>query len=124
MVELAPGGRPVGRRPTRHVVGLGVGLAVMGGVLLWASTRYGYHRDELYFLACGRRLAWGYPDQLPLTPFLARVSELVDPHSTLALRLPAVLMMVGVTALSALIARDLGGGPFARVLTALAGGNR
>ena len=122
MVELAPGGRPVGRRPTRHVVGLGVGLAVMVGVLLWASTRYGYHRDELYFLACGRRLAWGYPDQLPLTPFLARVSELVDPHSTLALRLPAVLMMVGVTALSALIARDLGGGPFARVLTALAVG--
>ena len=28
---------------------------------------YGYFRDELYYLACTRHLAWGYVDQPPLS---------------------------------------------------------
>lgn len=106
----------------RPVVSLVAGLSVLAGVLVWASTRYGYHRDELYFLACGRRPAWGYPDQPPLTPLIARLTELVHPHSLLVFRLPAVLIMVGATGLSWLIAAELGGGTFARGLTALAVG--
>ena len=29
------------------------------------NNRYGYFRDELYYLACGQHLAWGYVDHPP-----------------------------------------------------------
>jgi hypothetical protein len=35
-------------------------------VHLYASRRYGYFTDELYYLDCARHLAWGYVDQPPL----------------------------------------------------------
>src|SRR5438270_320472 len=33
---------------------------------LLLGGRYGYFRDELYFLDCGRHLAWGYVDHAPM----------------------------------------------------------
>ena len=32
--------------------------------------RFGYYRDELYFIDCAKHLAWGYVDQPPLAPFV------------------------------------------------------
>ncbi|MGZ4109442.1 MAG: glycosyltransferase family 39 protein [Actinomycetota bacterium] len=82
--------------------------AVVAAALLAVAGRYGYHRDELYFLACGRRLTWGFVDQPPLTPALARVSETLFPGSLVGLRLWPALMAGALVVLTALTARELG----------------
>ncbi len=102
---------------------IGVWL-VTGGVvttLLLLSSRYGFHRDELYFLAAGRRLDWGFVDQPPLTPLVARVSELLLGTSPTAIRVLPAVAMGGVALLSALMARRFGGGAAAQVAAALMG---
>ena len=90
-------------------------------VLFLASVfgPYGWFIDELYYLACAKRLAWGYVDHPPLSiAVLALVRGLAD-DAMWAIRLPPALA-AGATALaSALLARRLGGGAFAQSLAAL-----
>ena len=95
-----------------------IAAAVTGGLLLLAG-RYGPHRDELYFLSAGDRLAWGYPDQPPLTPAIAALADTVAPGSLTVLRLTSALIVGVVVVIAALTARELGGGPGAQVLTAV-----
>jgi 4-amino-4-deoxy-L-arabinose transferase-like glycosyltransferase len=87
-------------------------------LLLTLAGRYGYHRDELYFLAAGRHLDWGYVDQPPLTPLLSRgMSVLVGDSLAGARILPAVLAVATVL-VAGLISRELGGGRAEQLLTA------
>lgn len=84
--------------------------AVAAAALLVLSGRYGYHRDELYFLVSARRLAWGFVDQPPLTPAIARLAEAMAPDSLVALRaFPAAFTAVTVV-LTGLCAREFGAG--------------
>jgi 4-amino-4-deoxy-L-arabinose transferase-like glycosyltransferase len=89
--------------------------AVVVILLLAVANRYGYHRDELYFLACGRRLAWGFVDQPPLTPALARLSDALLPGSLVGLRLWPALVVAGLVVLASLTARELGAGRVGQV---------
>ena len=94
-------------------------IAVATFVLLLATAaRYGYHRDELYFLAAGHHLAWGYPDQPPFTPALARLMSAIAPHSLTVLRLPSALASAADVLLTAAIARELGASRVAQTLAA------
>lgn len=80
--------------------------------------RFGYYRDELYFIDCAKHLSWGYVDQPPLTPFVTWLTAPLG-YAVWALRFfPGVL--AGVTVLFACaIARELRGGAFAQFVTGL-----
>jgi hypothetical protein len=106
----------VPRFAARRVVTVAVVTAL---VLLVLSGRYGFHRDELYFLACGRHLAWGYADQPPLVPLIAHAMSLVS-SSVVALRLPADLAVAATVVFTGLIARELGGAGRAQTFAAVA----
>lgn len=94
---------------------------VVGAVLAVLSVRYGYLSDELYFLAAGKfYLAWGYMDQQPLVPLLARAVDGVLPGSLPAFRLPALIVTVLGVVVTALLARELGGDRRAQTLAAAA----
>ncbi|MFE0028690.1 ArnT family glycosyltransferase [Amycolatopsis sp. NPDC059021] len=95
-------------------------IAVLaGGVLLVTSSRYARGFDELYFLVAGRdHPAWGYFDQPPLVPLLAGGMDALFPGSLIALRLPVTLPAAAGVLVTALIARELGGGRAAQAMAA------
>lgn len=83
--------------------------AAAAALLLAVAPRYGWHRDELYFLEAGKHLAWGYVDQPPFTPAVARLSELIAPGNLRVLRLLPALTTALTIVLGGLIVRELGG---------------
>src|SRR5512138_579688 len=69
--------------------GVGVVLAMATAKLLLhlaTASRYGYFGDELYFLACGDHLDWGYVDQPPLVGLVAWAVRHTLGTSLLAIR--------------------------------------
>jgi hypothetical protein len=111
-----------------RLVGAADRLAEWGpaaGVLLFHLAflqGYGVFRDELYYIACGRRPAWGYVDHPPVVAWVAWLVAHVAGESHLALRVVAALAMALTVWLAGRIAGALGGGPFAVVLAGIATG--
>jgi hypothetical protein len=62
---------------------------------LVAANRYGIFRDEMYYLACGQHLSWGYVDHPPLMPLIAWVVSHTLGTSLLALRAGALVLCLG-----------------------------
>jgi hypothetical protein len=85
-------------------------------VHLAAGAGYGYHRDELYYLACADHLDWGYVDHPPFAVLVLAVTRSVIGDSVAAIRLVPALIGALTVLLAGLMARRLGGGPFAQAL--------
>jgi hypothetical protein len=83
-------------------------------------ARYGIFRDEMYYLACSRHMAWGYVDHPPLTVWVAWFSRVVLGDSPLGVRLLPILAGAAVVWLAGKLAREMGGGRFAQGMAALA----
>jgi len=89
-------------------------------VELAVSARYGYVRDELYFLSAGQHLAFGYVDQPPLTPLLARISAALTGNTLVGLRILPALALAALVVMTAAMSRRLGAGRTGQLLAALA----
>jgi 4-amino-4-deoxy-L-arabinose transferase-like glycosyltransferase len=100
----------------RRIFVVAVGLFAL---LMALSSRYGFHRDELYFLDCGRHLAASYVDQPIFSPLIARLSLELFGVSLTGLRLWPSLAAAGTVILGGLLAREFGGGRTAQFVGAL-----
>ncbi|MFC4947900.1 glycosyltransferase family 39 protein [Pseudonocardia sp. GCM10023141] len=97
-------GLPDWRRGPAFVIAL-AGLAVH----LAFAAGYGYHRDELYFLAESKRMAWGFASEPPFTPAVGWVSRALFGDALIGLRLWPALAGAAFVLLATLVARELGG---------------
>jgi 4-amino-4-deoxy-L-arabinose transferase-like glycosyltransferase len=106
------------RDPARRVVVL-IAVATFALHIAFAS-RYGWFRDELYYVACARRLAWGYVDHPPMVAVIARLALALFGDSLVGLRAFAALAAALTAVLAGEIARAMGGERFAQGLAAFA----
>jgi Dolichyl-phosphate-mannose-protein mannosyltransferase len=122
-VEDSTEARPLDSLPSRFVPRLAApGLAALAiaeiAIHFAGITHYGFFRDELYYMACGQHLAWGYIDQPPLIAFAAWFARHFFGNSIISIRLLPVLAGAAVIFLTGFLARELGGGRWAQVAAA------
>ncbi|MDQ2908672.1 MAG: glycosyltransferase family 39 protein [Candidatus Eremiobacteraeota bacterium] len=100
---------------------LAVTLGIATFIFHFANAgKYGYQRDELYFISCARHLAWGYVDQPPLIAVVAKIVLWLLGDSLYALRLLPALAASFTVVLTGALARRLGADAFAMGLAMLA----
>ncbi|HKF50380.1 MAG TPA: glycosyltransferase family 39 protein [Terracidiphilus sp.] len=85
-----------------------------------AGARYGFHRDELLTYSNARDLEWGYVVYPPVTAWLARVELAVFGTSLVGFRFLAAVACGMTTVLTGLMARAMGGGRRAMLVSAFA----
>ncbi len=84
---------------------------------LIAGARYGFHRDELLTYSNARHLDWCYVVYPPLTAWLARIELVLFGTSLVGFRSFAAIAVGLAGVLCGLIARELGGGRRAMLLS-------
>ena len=114
----APGQDPAVRPPlTRWIWALAV-LSLLGHLL--PTPGYGFHRDELLYLAMGdhfRPLTMEFP---PMIAALAQVARALPITLLAAIRLLPALAVAGTGVLTGLLTRELGGARMAQGFAAAA----
>lgn len=86
---------------------------------LAVAGRYGFFRDELYFIALSKRLAAGFVDIPPLTALLAWAVRHTLGESLVALHVLPALVNAALIVVAALIAREMGAGGSGQLLAAV-----
>jgi dolichyl-phosphate-mannose-protein mannosyltransferase len=98
-------------------------VAMLAGLTLLLHlvciSQYGYFRDEMYYLACGEHLDWGYVDQPPMIGLIAWLLRRTIGVSLPAIRILPAIANAALVVLTAAIARRLGASRFAQALAAL-----
>jgi hypothetical protein len=85
-------------------------LLLQFALTLWTShIGYGYFRDEFYYIACGRHLAWGFVDHGPIVAVQARLGELLFGDSVFGIRVFSAVAGALTVFLGGAIAWALGG---------------
>jgi hypothetical protein len=85
-----------------------------------ATTPYGFHRDELLYLAMGRHLQLWRMDFPPGIALTAEATRALLGDSLVAIRVLPAVVGTALLVAAALFARELGGGRSAQVLAATA----
>ena len=108
------------RDPARATFLIGLtGVAALIAVTAPFMSRYGWDRDELYFLSAAHHLALGYVDFPPLIAVVGWLVDKLAPGSLVALRMVSLAAGAATVILAAFIARELGGGRRAQWMAAL-----
>ena len=112
-----------GKTQGKHLGGIpAIVLALVAIKLLihlLTAANYGLFVDELYFLACGQHLAWGYVDQPPLVAGMAWLARTLFGTSAVGIHVLPALAGAALVALTALLVHEWGAGPFAQILAGL-----
>ena len=107
------------RRPTDLSLQSALRLATLFAVIklvlhiatnLWeAHIGYGYFRDELYYIICGRNLAWGYVDHGPGVAIQAKLALALFGKSLAGMRMLSAIGGAGRVFLTGILTWSLGG---------------
>jgi hypothetical protein len=121
-VETVNGVRPTKEGLCQSVQMASVFALITVGLHIAVNLRaqhvgYQLFRDEMYYIVCGRHLAWGYLDQPPIVALAARFSEVVFGWHSLALFriLPSFAGGLEVAG-TGLLVREMGGRRLAQIL--------
>lgn len=87
---------------------------------LWVNWHDNFFRDELYYMAAAQHLSPGYVEFPPFVALATGLSRAILGSSVLAMRLLPALAGAAIILLTADVVTELGGGPLAQVLAAVA----
>ena len=84
------------------------------------ATNYGYFRDELYYIVSGtQHLSLGYVDFPPFIAYVAAFLNLISKDSLISIHVVPAMNESILVFVAGMIARELGGGRRAQLLTAI-----
>src|SRR5215467_1139843 len=86
------------------------------------NGQYGFHRDELQTIDDARHLDWGFVAYPPITPLIGRLELILFGTSLIGFRFFAAVIVSLAMVVTALLAKELGGGSREQILAAVAAG--